>query len=206
MWLNCKVIKKWQLPSSGLFPVSSKILYPSSDSIFGRSYSPLIRGVFQLCKLWHPDLWPWAHLYLKKAQIEEKVIIVFIDTWKEIGSWFWLIWIAWWLNFFLEYIYSVWFWPSSGIQTLDPSCKNLIFPKNLEWHLYNYEDYLWSKFQLNLTLFTGVITPSPPTSPHPPKKTQNGPEPNWVLNQKKGSCFFLIKFRTANTHKMKLGI
>ena len=52
MQLNCKVIKKWQPPIStsappfqGYLPLSSKILgSPPSDSIFGRSYPPLIRG------------------------------------------------------------------------------------------------------------------------------------------------------------------
>ena len=67
MQLNCKVIKKWQPPIStsappfqGYPPLSSKILgSPSSDSIFGRSYPPLIRGGgeggFQLCLL------VWSH-------------------------------------------------------------------------------------------------------------------------------------------------
>ena len=50
-------------------------------------------------------------------------------------------------------------------------CKNLSFLKSFKWHLYNYEDYLWSKFQLNLMLFTGVIAPKPP------KMGQLGPEP-----------------------------
>ena len=54
MWLNCKVIRKWQPshfymnpPFSGLSPLSSKKFCtpPPSDSIFGRSYpSPLIRA------------------------------------------------------------------------------------------------------------------------------------------------------------------
>ena len=61
MWLNCKVIKKVATPLflhqplfSGLSPLSSKkFRTPPSDSISGRSYSPLPliggRG-FQLCK------------------------------------------------------------------------------------------------------------------------------------------------------------
>ena len=40
-------------------------------------------------------------------------------------------------------------------------CKNLRFSKFFKWHLYNYEDCLWSKFQLNLTFFTGVIALNP---------------------------------------------
>ena len=51
MQLNCKVIKKWQppistsTPLSGLSPLSSKIFgIPPSDSIFGKSYPPLIRA------------------------------------------------------------------------------------------------------------------------------------------------------------------
>ena len=38
-------------------------------------------GVFQLCKLWLPDLSHWAHLYAKNAQIEQKLIKVFIENW-----------------------------------------------------------------------------------------------------------------------------
>ena len=45
--------------------------------------------------------------------------------------------------------------------------SNFVHCKNL----YNYEDYLWPKFQLNLTLFTKVIAPKPP------KWVQLGPEP-----------------------------
>ena len=40
---------------------------------------------------------PIIQLYWKKAQIEQKVIIVFIESWKEIELWFWIIWIASWL-------------------------------------------------------------------------------------------------------------
>ena len=38
--------------------------------------------------------------------------------------------------------------------------------KCFTWHLYSYEDYLWPKFQLNQTFFTGVIAQ---------KKPKNGP-------------------------------
>ena len=56
MWLNCKVIKKWQTPFPQLYikppfrvypSLSSKTFsypLPSSDLIFGRSYLPLIKG------------------------------------------------------------------------------------------------------------------------------------------------------------------
>ena len=95
MWLNHKVIKKWQPRHffikpifSGLYPLSNKTFCPPQH----------------LCKLWPPDLWPWTHLYFKKAQIEQKVIIVFIENWKEIGPWFWMIWIARWVGLFPELI------------------------------------------------------------------------------------------------------
>ena len=71
-------------------------------------------------------------------------------------------------------------------------CKNWSFSKCFTWYLYNYETYLWSKFQLNLTLFTGVVAP---------QKTQNGI--SWTNNSK---CFFRVKLRTANTRKLELGI
>ena len=54
MWLNCKVIKKWQLPPflhqpltfAGLSPLSRKKIRitPPSDSISGRSYPPFNKG------------------------------------------------------------------------------------------------------------------------------------------------------------------
>ena len=47
--------------------------------------------------------------------------------------------------------------------TLKILSKNQSFSKPIKWHLYNYEDYLWTKFQLNLTLLTGVFVPNPPS-------------------------------------------
>ena len=68
------------------------------------------------------------------------------------------------------------------------------FSKFFKWHLYKYEDFLWLKFQLSLTLFTGVI------APNPPKWAQQG------LKQKKNSCFFWVKLWTENIQKLNLGI
>ena len=58
-------------------------------------------------------------------------------------------------------------------QTSGTSClfKNWSFSRCFEWHLDNYEDYLWSKFQLYLTLFTRVIASKSPSK--------------WSQNQKK---------------------
>ena len=72
-------------------------------------------------------------------------------------------------------------------------CKNSTFSKSFKWNLHNYEDYLWPKFQLNLTLFTKVIAPKPP------KMGQLDPE-------LKKRSFFWVKSRTTNTQKLKLGI
>ena len=60
--------------------------------------------------------------------------------------------------------------------------------------MYNYDDYLRSKFYFNLTLLTGVIALKPL------KIDPIGPE------RKKSSCFFRVKSRTANTQKLKLAI
>ena len=136
----------------------------------------------------------------KKNQIEKKVIIVFIENWKEVGPWFWLVWIAWWLFLILAI-----FRGQTGVkvgpknQTLDTfcHCKNLIFSKCFKWNFYNYEDYLWSKFLLSLMLFTGVIATNP-SPPRPQKWVQLDPEP------KKCTCFFWVKSRTANTQNLKL--
>ena len=57
------------------------------------------------------------------------------------------------------------------LSTVKILCKNLSFLKSFKWHLYNYEDYMWSKYQLSLMLFTGVIPPKRP------KMDQLGPEP-----------------------------
>ena len=58
----------------------------------------------------------------KEAQIERKFIIVFIKNWKEIGPWFWFIWVIGWLFLILA------FWPSSGGKLepkLDQNFKNV---------------------------------------------------------------------------------
>ena len=82
------------------------------------------------------------------------------------------------------------------MQTLGTSCicKYLSFSKYFKWRLYSNEEYLWPKFQLNLTLSAGFI------SPKPPKIDQIC---SWT---RKSSCFFRIKLRTPNTLKLKSGI
>ena len=57
-------------------------------------------------------------------------------------------------------------------------CKISSFSKCFKWHLCNYENYLWSEFQLNLMLFFGSIALTPPLLAHSKKK------PSWDLNQK----------------------
>ena len=62
----------------------------------------IIRGFWKsaanlICDLLIFDPGPITHFYSKKKQIEQKVIIVFTENWKEIGLWFWHIWIARWL-------------------------------------------------------------------------------------------------------------
>ena len=57
------------------------------------------------------------------------------------------------------------------------------FQNSFKWHLSNYEDYLRSKFQLSLLLFTGVIALKSP---------KIGPEP------KKYYLFLLDKVKNSN--------
>ena len=55
---------------------------------------PLIKEILKKwcqLKLLPLDLWPWAHLFPRKAQMVQKLIIVFIENWKEKEPWFWLI-------------------------------------------------------------------------------------------------------------------
>ena len=56
----------------------------------------------------------FAHLYPKKAQIEQKVITVFNENSKEIGPWF--IWIIWWI--FLTGHFQEVNWGQVGPKTL----------------------------------------------------------------------------------------
>ena len=68
--------------------------------------------------------------------------------------------------------------------------KNLSFLKFIVWQLdFNY---LWSKFQNNLTLFTGDITK------RTPKLGQLGAEPPKIRG------LFRVKSRTANSQRLKL--
>ena len=140
------------------------------------------------------DLWSRAHLYPKIAQIVQKLIILFIENWKEIGPWSWLIWITWWL-LFISIIFRGW----TGVK-FDQILKLWVSPVTAKiWVLQNalndisttYEDYLWPKFQLNQTLLTGVIAQKIP---------KMGPE------AKRRSGLFLVKSEMANTQKLKLDI
>ena len=131
------------------------------------------RGTNQNCALLISDPRSIAHLQPKKYQIEQKVIIASIESWMEIGPWFWLIWIAPWL-FWISVIFRGYIEVKVGPKTqiLGASCLCLksSFSRGFKRHLYNDEDYLCSKFQLNLTFFTGVIVPhrAPPRPPCPP--------------------------------------
>ena len=51
-------------------------------------------------------------------------------------------------------------------------CEYLKFSKFFELCLYNYEDTLWSKFQLNLTWFTEFVAPDPPKWTPPGQETK----------------------------------
>ena len=100
----------------------------------------------------------------RKAQIEQK-FIVFIENWKEIGPKFLLIWIAQWV-FLILVIFRGYIEVKAGqkkqtLGTVKILGRNSSFSKSFKWHLYNYKDYLWLKFQVYLTLFTGVIAPKP---------------------------------------------
>ena len=70
---------------------------------------------------------------------------------------------------------------NSNLGTVKTLCKSLSFSKSFDWNLCNYENCLWSKFQLNLTLLTGVIAPKPP---------KMDPIGSWT---KKTLLFFLCK-------------
>ena len=140
------------------------------------------------------DLWPWAHLYPRKARIVQKLIIVFIENWKEIGPWSWLIWITWWL-LFISIILRGWtgvkVWPNT--QTLGKSChcKNLSSSKRFEWHFY----YLWGLPVTKISAQSDVIDWS-----YCSKNPKNG---SW---RKRRSGLFLLKSEMANTQKLKLDI
>ena len=93
MWSNCKVLRKWETCHffinpifSGLFLLSNKRFgTPPNDLIFWRSYPPLTRegmcSSYVSCDLLIFD--PGSTCTPKKAQMEQKVIIVFIENWKE---------------------------------------------------------------------------------------------------------------------------
>ena len=76
-------------------------------------------------------------------------------------------------------------------QTLDKSChcKNLSSSKCFKWHLYNYENNLWPKVQLNQSLFTGGIA-------H--KNPKMDPNRSWT---KKAYWFLLAKVKNDKYSK-----
>ena len=118
-------------------------------------------------KLWPLDLWPWAHyqfmpkkspnraksyyIFHWKLKRDRALILNYLDNHLAIfGHLHGINWgQSWTKNWHFVYIPCL--------------CKNSSFPKYLRQYLYNYEDYLWSEFQVNLMLFTGVIALKPTT-------------------------------------------
>ena len=111
----------------------------------------------------------------KKQQKLQKVIVFLVQNWDQIGQGFFDNWIARWINFFRKSICSFRFetssWGKLGPKW-DQKCrlwerpasgrKNLKISKRVIYFVDTYQDYLWSKCQLNRTFFTGVIVPKPP--------------------------------------------
>ena len=64
--------------------------------------------------------------------------------------------------------------------------------------MYHSKEYLWSKYQLNLTLFTEIIAPNPSTPT--PKWTQLGPEPKKLVFCSGQSFFNLLYNHAENTN------
>ena len=73
---------------------------------------------------WSESIIPITRLYRKKAQIEQNIIIVFIESWKEIELWFWFIWIARWLFLIVEVGPKNW-----NFVYIPCLCKNSSFSK-----------------------------------------------------------------------------
>ena len=82
------------------------------------------------------------------------------------------------------------------VQILGTSCdrKNLTLRKSFTWLLQSYDDYLWPKFQLNLTLFNELL---------PPNLLK------WVqlvYETKNMMGLFWVKSKTTSSQAMKLGM
>ena len=132
-------------------------------------------GANLCCDLLIFDPKPITLLYPKKAQIEQKVIIVFIESRKEIGLWSWIIWIA--VGYF-------WFRLSSGGKLgsrLDQKLKLCVHHLSL-WKLEFSKIQeivfvqLWGLLVVRMTAQFNVVYWS-----YCPKTHQNGH--NWVLDQ-----------------------
>ena len=135
----------------------------------------------------------------KEAQIERKFIIVLIENWKEIGPWFWFIWVIRWLFLILA------FWPSSGGKLepkLNQNFKNLSTLKFSVkiWAFQNPLNGLCTTMRttcgqnvssiwrclLELLSPNPATNPPPPPSPIPSLLKENGPTGSW---SKKRCCF-----------------
>ena len=137
----------------------------------------------------------------QKSPNSTKLIIVFIENWKEIGPWFWRIWIT-----------CFWFRPYLGSKLgskLDQTLKLWISPLTVKiWVLQialngictTVHLYIWG---LPLTKISAqsVVAYWNYCPPKKQKWAKMGTEP------KKCSGFFLrLKSKTSNTQKLKLDI
>ena len=110
--------------------------------------------MYQILILTLPVVTPSSFL-AKIAQIAQEVIVFFPEKREEIELWFWQIWTAQWLKFFLDY--CVFFRPFST--------KTRILQNNFKQYFCLLEYYLW-KFWKIWTIFKGVRTQKPPRKGH----------------------------------------
>ena len=118
-----------------LWPIAVKL--GSVGTIFSQEIEQESCGYNRMCQIL--ILTPWR-LLPKIVQTVEKVMVFFPERGEEIEPWFWHIWIAQWLKFFLTNAYFFWFWSSSGgnqKSKLDQKCKLWVRPFFIKTQIFH---------------------------------------------------------------------
>ena len=146
----------------------------------------------------------WGHFCPKKHKIPQKVIVFLIQNWNQIKLKVLDIWIGRWINFFVNSVYFARFrTPSCGKLGPKSDQKYKLWVRHVVVKVWLFQKALYityipirttcgSNFSL-VRRFLWKLLPQ-----NPPKLGPIG----W--GTKKNSCIFRVKWRTANTQKLKL--
>ena len=159
-----------------MWPIAAK-LESAGTKLFVLTNAPEVRDCNKVGQTLILTCWLliWPCFLPKIAKTAQKVIVFFLRNGEEIGHWFYNIWIARWINFFLKKVLSFFDighlqgvkwgqnWTKSANFRYLPFLQNLyaIFRRFFKQCFSLLEYYLMWKLQQNRTVFEGVRSQKP---------------------------------------------